>query len=244
VLRREFHPGRYFTVFHEDERERVEGANLRRSPYRMICSIEAQYGNGWRPHASGFLVGPRTVATAGHNLVRSGVRTGPVRLRFGRDRDSSIMDLVCPETSQMVHPAYVQGNSVLHDVALLRLEKRIGDELGCFTMTAFSDHELAALARLHVAGYPTALAPPLASEPRGRELWHHFSRAKAAGDRLLHTADSSRGQSGGPVFADGDGVYPAAGVHTSDEGSDHPGWNAAFRFTADSIRLLESWPMW
>lgn len=227
-----------------DGENRNRETHTRESPFRMICSIEIAFGA--EPPvaaATGWLVGQRTVVTAGHVLwwdrKVSLVRVIPGRNGFDAGREAF------ESTNFHFHPEWTgsAGQQPQHDIAAIRLPQPVGEQVGWFGVGVFAD---AALDRrmINIAGYPSVVTD--VAVDRCKELWFEVnSIAVVEPERLFYGLDTSAGQSGAPVMLwpsplVGGGPPMVVGVHA--RGFEGTGkLNSATRIDASKIDLLGGW---
>lgn len=237
-----------------DDRRRV--LETHEPPFRMICSIVTTRTNsgGAAMIGTGFLVGPRTVLTAAHVLFEPARSTDAAQVRVtpGRDDTGELPGVgheLVGESAFRFHPLWRQHRRPEHDLAAIRLSRRLGDTLSWFWLGGrpLADGEITGRL-VHVAGYPDTVSTSIigaAQQPRGRHLY--FDRnvfAAPQGDaQLAYLADTSVGQSGGPayIWPDPGGqahIVTVAGVHCY---SDEPSANLATRINAANHELIREW---
>ena len=115
-----------------DDDTRVRVANTRAAPYRWICNLEFQ-GRSW---ATGTLIGPRTVLTAGHNLVDPGgsgklLKITEMRVIPGRSGLVSEPFKGSIAKDFILFPGFQRGTRT--DLGIIHLDDAIGDTVGFWT---------------------------------------------------------------------------------------------------------------
>jgi glutamyl endopeptidase len=215
-------------VLGSDDRVRIQ--NTQNEPWRLICTLWITFKTGRRYRATGFLIGPGTVATAGHCVYLAN--------EGGWAREIEVI----PGANGTQRPYGSAKSSSFRSVAgWVRDEKRASDygciilptgsfpDLGHLVISALETDALKA-APVVVAGYP-------GDKPPG-QLWGMGRRLKAiTPTRLMYDIDTMGGQSGAPVYLKVGGNRRVCGIH------DHGGsrGNTAMRITEAVYKNLEAW---
>jgi V8-like Glu-specific endopeptidase len=198
---------------------RVHELHTRRFPYRTVCHLGRDFGDGkWRG-CSGVLIGPTKVLTAGHCLFSTRRRRPPLRVRVapGRfDRDTfpygTLISREYYVPYRFARPMTVQDRK-LFDYGLIILPEPFSDIRRFMRVRALPSSDLRPedrQRRVTIAGYP-------GDRPVGT-LWHHSENIhKVTPRRLLYSVDTCPGHSGSPVWLAGSqGRQPViVGIHTS-----------------------------
>ncbi|MEM1105157.1 MAG: trypsin-like peptidase domain-containing protein [Pseudomonadota bacterium] len=209
----------YETVIGDDNRTQVQHTGA--YPFRMICSLVIHYAGGARNFGTGFMVGRRTLVTAGHCLqpYPGAAPVEAIEVRPGRSgAHEPFLEALGPVPGRRisVHPRWSGDLDPLFDLGAVHLEQDIGDRLGWFELLA-ADRRSLERRWIHVTGYPgdklsvNGLRAPL----RAAEMWHHATPIAAATDQqIFYPADTYAGQSGAPVFMlSARGRAQVVGVH-------------------------------
>ena len=202
--------------------DRIQITNTTAYPWRTICSliITARDGSKWI--GTGWLVGLRTVITAGHVVYmhRHGGWARSIEVIPGRN--GSIRPYgSC--TSSRFHSVkgWTDKKKSSHDYGAIILPhncdqgKRIGD-FGYANLSFFSLLGL----KVNLSGYP-------GDKPRGTQWWHARKIRWVTSRRLVYNIDTAGGQSGSPVWRLRGGKRHAVGIHTNGSSSG----NSATRIT-------------
>ena len=158
---------------------------------------------GGRPFCSGTLVGPRTVFTAGHCVVESGLGAGQVEVFFGTRVGGPGVAL--PVAEWGAHPGYevLPDGVPLHDVAYVTLAAEAP-----VAPLAWQTAKLGSLVgrRVLMAGYGVTSARQQTGAGTRRALHQVVTDQDAMflyyGDGVSGTC---QGDSGGPTLVEGDG---------------------------------------
>ncbi|MEL6955186.1 MAG: trypsin-like peptidase domain-containing protein [Pseudomonadota bacterium] len=211
--------GGFETVIGDDNRTQVHHTEA--DPFRMICSLVIRQNGGFTNYGTGFLIGRRTLVTAGHVLYQSA--TAPavesIEIRPGRSGDlepfkAQFGDLKGERYS--VHPKWSELGDPMFDIGAIHLDANIGDMLGWFTLGAPPPAQLERR-WAHVTGYPgdkVSIGAGRAPQ-RAAEMWHHATPIAAVTPRqVFYPADTFAGQSGAPVYVlDQTGEARVVAVH-------------------------------
>ncbi|MEL6569437.1 MAG: trypsin-like serine protease, partial [Pseudomonadota bacterium] len=172
-------------------------------------------------YGTGFLIGRRTLVTAGHCLFQGS--TAPaiehIEIRPGRSGDLEPFKARFGELKGArfsVHPRWTDFNDPLFDIGAIHLDADIGDMLGWFTLGAPPKDQLERR-WAHVTGYPgdKVSNSPGRAPQRAAEMWHHATPIAAVTPRqVFYPADTFAGQSGAPVYVlDESGAARVVAVH-------------------------------
>lgn len=204
--------------------------------HRAVCQIEIlvnREGGGTDLYCgTGFLVAPRLVITAAHNLIS---RNACFDLFFGRTPSGYVARARSGDAEP--HPDY-NGHDALHDLAAIALPddsvwRIIGKSIACVSATKA---ELRT-APLMVAGYPIEGLPLEKAGPGTQWANAGYAEGAIAPRKIFYAIDTEDGMSGSPVLSL-DATAPAAvGVHIQ---GDCPN-NRGKLFEPDDIRWIKGW---
>jgi V8-like Glu-specific endopeptidase len=206
-------------IIGDDNRRQI--TDLTAAPHSGICLIQARYdhfpdviGRG-----TGFLVGPRRLATAGHvlwNDVESNATRNvlPDRLEiflgegFYAGHDNLVFTLEPAADVCVVHPDFVAGND---DMDLGRIDLPATSVAPLPVLGFPADLQIGE--SLTISGFPADLRPFRYYEGDGplRDI---------AGPVFRHQVDTTEGQSGSAVRVARAGAWRVVGVHLGDAGQD------------------------
>lgn len=193
------------TVIGDDNRTQIHDTDA--YPFRMICSLTMTHEGGLMSVGTGFLIGRRTLITAGHclqpnrhvpPLVKVEVRPGRAGLHepFAGEAGPAL------GTRFSLHREWSNRYDPNFDVGAIHLDTDIGEQLGWFGVRALSPSELE-LQWAHVTGYPgdKVIETGEGQALPAAEMWHHATPLTGAADgRVFYPADTFAGQSGAPVY--------------------------------------------
>ncbi len=215
--------------------ERVLVADTSRIPARSIGLLKIMPADGILRYGTAWLIGPRTLATAAHNLLHPQVGETR-RLDVGMAYDGKTarggwhrvvdcaFDLGWRRSPSVGSP---------YDYAVLKIENSaIGNRLGWFGFADYEDAKFGNLA-VNIFGYPMDRKRFHMYGVKGRVL-------DADGGRVFYDCDAGGGMSGGPVIARFDGQRIAVGVHVA--GGRHS--NVGTRINDAAYRLFDEHREW
>lgn len=217
-------------IIGRDDRQSVPSVRL--APWQMVCHLLLQDTGGQVHTGTGWLSGPSTVFTAGHNLLYRKIGHRAVRVWVVPGRDGAEGPHGQFEATGFdIHPQWRAGDVAEFDVGVIWLPQPVGQSLGWFGFSAQPDRVLQGLA-VRTSGYPDD------RQPFGSQ-WFADSRIHAARPQMLaYGLDTMPGQSGSPVFAlDADARAVAVGVHVYGAGRE----NLGVRITQPIFDTLSGW---
>ncbi|HEX2028461.1 MAG TPA: serine protease [Nitriliruptorales bacterium] len=217
-------------VIGTDDRVRISPATA--LPWRWICSLRITAADGSAWIGTGWLVGPRTLITAGH-VVYIHSRGGWVRsieVIPGRDGDSRPFG-ACTATSFRSVKGWTNKKKRSHDygAVILPSDCRLGSEVGFFGFANLSQFSLLGL-NVNLSGYP-------GDKPAGTQWWHARRVKWVTSRTLVYNIDTAGGQSGSPVWRLTDGKRHAVGIHTNGSSAG----NSATRIAAPVFDNIKKW---
>jgi glutamyl endopeptidase len=221
-----------------DDRVQVQHPATTRVPFNTICMIERDFGSGYVPffHGSGNLIAPQVVLTAEHVISES--RGGPlchrVRITPGADFSSTGANRTPATPGQQDVPKARLVKHASLDLGLAFLPAPFTSPNQFMMLQPRSDQNTATL--LTIAGYPDERPKTTPVQQIEGLMYRHSERVRVTGvtaTELQYTIDTSRGQSGSPLWLLGnDSIRLQLGVHVS-------GSNVGVRITCDVIRWIE-----
>lgn len=216
-------------VIGPDDRKRVTPTNV--LPWRRICHLSIRAANGSMFLGTGFFIGPRTVATAGHCvfLRDNGGWASEIRVSPARDGSATPYGTVTATSLRSVR-GWVVGRKRAYDYGAIILPRTFRQpSIGAFGFAAYPDAMLRQ-GKLNTAGYP-------GDKPSGT-MWYHGRVAKSVAARVItYDTDTAGGQSGSPVWQRRGNTRTVVGIHTN--GS--PSGNSATRITQPVFTNFMAW---
>lgn len=213
-----------------DDRIRIQ--NTADYPWRAICALKITAANGQRYIGTGWLVGPRTVITAGH-CVHMAAQGGWVRsievIPGQNDAQRPVGSAVATVFRSVTGWTQNQNRATDYGAIILPTNARLGDRVGTFGFSVRDDQFLKS-AVLNLSGYP--------GDKGGNQQWFMAQKAKSVAARVLtYDIDTMGGQSGAPVWVKLGNVRSAVGIHTNG----HASGNSATRIEQSVFTNIQNW---
>jgi V8-like Glu-specific endopeptidase len=191
---------------------------------------------------TGWLVGPRTVVTAGHCVHHQGFFGGwasVIEVSAGRNGPDFPFKTVKATRFSSVD-LWVESANPDFDIGCIHLEEPLGDQVGWFAIGSLTPAELENH-MVNISGYP-------GDRGAGTEQWFHVNRVLSVGDRrIFYDVDTMGGQSGSPVWIhEKEGAPPiAVGIHAYGTGGTPFDLgivaNSAPRIIPEVFEQIEAW---
>jgi glutamyl endopeptidase len=221
-----------------DDRVRVLDTEL--APWRMICALRMRGRTGAGAIGTGWLVGPRTLLTAGHCVYSTqffGGWASSIEVSPGRNGAEFPFRTVRSTRFSSVN-RWVEAQDPDFDVGCIHLDDPLGDEVGWFGVGALAPDELEGFL-VNVSGYP-------GDRGGGTEQYHHRNRIlRVTERRLFYDVDTFGGQSGAPVWIHETDTAPplAVGIHAYGVGGAVDGLeaNSAPRIIPEVLDQIRTW---
>ena len=204
-----------FEIVHgKDDRVRVFNTSV--YPWRTICHLDITAANGSKGGCSGALIGPRTIATAGHCVYMhdKGGWVKQVRVTPGKNGPGSTAATEpyggVAATQFLSVKGWTQSKSSNYDygVIILPPDKKLGNTTGWMGLASLSFFSLLGL-RVNNSGYPGDKAP------YPTQWWNANNILALTDRRLYYQIDTYGGQSGSPVWRFKDNKRHIVGVHNT-----------------------------
>lgn len=210
--------------------ERVRITKTTNVPWRRVCALRITMAKGTY-RGTGFFIGPRTIATAGHCV-------------FLKEQGWAKKIEVIPGANGTLRPfgsttatsfrstqGWVRDGKADSDYGCIVLPSGAfpGQKFGSFGFGVFPPNVLLAK-RAVLAGYP--------GDKSFAELWGMpFQIKSVEPQRLVYTADTAGGQSGSGVYIKVNGKRYVVGIHNYGATSG----NSATRVTEPVFKNLQAW---
>lgn len=215
------------SVIGPDSRKRVTGDTIRKFPWRAIAHLS----NG----CSGVMIGPRTVATAGHcvwDIITNEWKTinWVAPGQDGSDKPYG----QCGVVKRFVSRGYKRYAAVGADYAALKLDCTIGNRTGWMGIIKDLDGVVRGQTSI-ISGYP-------GDKPEGTQ-WRSIDEIRRVFKRRLwYKNDTAGGMSGSPVFRGKESGcrWCMMAVHTKTE-EPQAAFNSGTRITRHVLRNLNKW---
>lgn len=180
--------------------------NTQVGPYISTCYIEANWGNN-SYRGSGFIIGPNAVVTSGHVIYNSSLGGWPSSCKVWPARDG---DNKYYESYAIAYEAggnYVNNNDNQDDWGIITLADNLGDKTGWLGLR-WQSNDYSGTVTLQ--GYPKEIG----GNTNNRRMYKCVGSITGCSSRTIVTnADSSGGQSGGPMYKYyADTGYTAIGI--------------------------------
>jgi len=198
-------------VIGNDDRVRLADALTRTNPWRQICALRIRAATGTRYVGTGWFIGPRVLATAGHCVYLQKERgwAASIDVIPGKGGATEPYGRLTATRFASVD-GWVEDASRDFDYGVIFLDDpQLGASVGNWEVEAPLDGEVAAVTA-RISGYP-------ADRDRAEfQYYHERSLQSATASRLLYDIDTFGGQSGSPIWRQlGTGPPVAIGIHTT-----------------------------
>lgn len=238
--RPELYRSTHEVIIGKDDRVRV--GNTRAYPWRCICQLTIELKTGHMAVGTGWLVGPRTVITAGHCVYMHdyGGWAKQITVRPGRNGSNPSSDAPFGSAvSSRFHSVkgWTQNKKRSHDYGAIILPKdaAFGKSLGYFGYANYSLFSLLGR-KVNLSGYPAGSNNP-ENKPFGYQWWHARVIKFVTSRRLIYNIDTQGGQSGSPVWRLINGKRYAVGIHTNGSTAG----NSATRIVKPVFNNIKKW---
>lgn len=220
-----------------DERVRINPTTS--FPWRAICALKITAQNNTKWIGTGWLVGPRTVITAGHCVYMHDEGGWAKQIEVIPAQNGNTVKPYGTAVSSNLRSVtgWTQSKNRENDYGaiILPTNKRLGDQTGYFGY-AVRDNSYLANAVMNLSGYPGDKPNP--GSPKGTEQWFMSLKPKSISSRVItYNIDTMGGQSGAPVWIKvGDSRY-VVGIHTNG----HSSGNSATRIVTAVFNNIQAW---
>lgn len=226
----ELTPEAFEVIIGTDDRIRI--TNTQAYPWRAICALKITAANGRRFIGTGWLVGPRTVITAGH-CVHMAAQGGWVRsievIPGLNDVQRPYGSAVATAFRSVTGWTQSQNRDFDYGAIILPPNARPGTQTGVFGFSVRDDNFLKS-AVLNLSGYP--------GDKGGNQQWFMAQKTKSLAARVIkYDIDTMGGQSGAPVWTKIGNVRSCVGIHTNG----HSSGNSATRIVQAVFNNIQNW---
>lgn len=224
------------SVIGPDGRTRVTGTTT--FPWRAVAHLVVYWRNGTSGGCTGWFIGPRTVATAGHCVYNSsrGGWASSIRAYPGRNGSSTPYGYGVSHRLFSVSGWTVSGNHE-YDYGAIQLSSTLGNTVGWFGYRWQSSNTFSGAYR--VTGYP--------GDKAYGTMWTMQDNPGIRGvttRKLFHAIDTYGGQSGAPVYHYYSSTCSTCSVaiHAYGTGiNPYPQYNSGTRITQGVYNNLTNW---
>ncbi len=217
-------------IIGNDDRVRITATNNQH--WRRVCALRITFPNGAVFRGTGFLIGRRAVATAGHCVYLPG--------QGGWAKSVEVI----PGMNDSTRPFGSATSSNLRSVAGWTQQGKPECDYGCIVLPEGSFRG----ANLGAFGFGALPAPALVAQPAilggypgdkpFAQLWGMSRTIKTVNPAtLVYDIDTVGGQSGAPVYVIRNNQRIVVGIHNYGAGAG----NSATRITAPVYSVLNAW---
>ena len=221
-----------------DDRTRIR--NTTDIPWRRICHLTIRARNGSQYVGTGFMIGKRTVITAGHCVYIHSAGGWPSYIDVAPGRNGGLRPYgsVRAVTFRSV-TGWVSNSSRDYDYGAIILPANTPapiQALGGFGFGHWNDASL--LNRMvNLSGYPGDGGKLGPERETGSQWWMARAIKSVSARSFAYDIDTVGGQSGSPVWTVINGQRIALGIHTNG----YVGGNSATRITQPVFENLKAW---
>jgi V8-like Glu-specific endopeptidase len=198
-------------VIGNDDRVRLADSLTRTNPWRQICSLRIRAKTGKSYVGTGWFVGPRVLATAGHcvYLQKEGGWPDSIDVVPGRSGNAEPYGRLTSHRFASVDGWVADGSRDFDYGVVFLDDPAVGASVGNFEVEAALDNEVAR-ATARISGYPADL------DHAEYQYYHERVLQSTTPTRLLYDIDTFGGQSGSPIWLQAESRPPVAiGIHTT-----------------------------
>ena len=173
------------SVIGPDNRTRVKDTS--KYPYSAVVQIQSDLGN-----CTGWLIGPDTVATAGHCVFDPDEKKWASWAKVYPGRDGNRLPFGYAKASRFYSViGWTRQGNTNYDYGAVKLDQNVGNQTGWFGYRWQSGSLNGT--QVNISGYP-------GDKPQGTQ-WEHRDRIRETTPyKLLYDNDTYAGQSGSPVY--------------------------------------------
>jgi len=193
------------SVCGRDDRVRITGTT--RIPWRLVCQLIMTFKDGARSRCTGWLIGPRTVMSAGHCIYSHGHGGWAKKIEVIPGMNGSTKPFGSQVSTRFFSvKGWTQHKKATHDYGCIILPNdTLGRRLGWFGFAALSDSSLKNLL-VNNSGYA-------GDKPFGTQWFNAGRITKVEARRLHYMIDTYGGHSGSPTWRLKSGHRHGVGIH-------------------------------
>jgi glutamyl endopeptidase len=198
-------------VIGNDDRLRVDDGLTRSNPWRQICSLRILAASGTVYIGTGWFIGPKTLATAGHCVYirNEGGWAASIDVVPGRYGATEPYGRATGTRFSAVD-GWVKSGRRDFDYGVIHLpDATLGSMVGNFEVDVYPNAELVGVTS-RISGYPADL------DHGEYQYYHERPLLSVTATRLNYDIDTFGGQSGSPIWRQDAGSPPIGiGIHTT-----------------------------
>lgn len=214
-----------------DDRARVHATSA--WPFAVHGHMIMRFPNGKTYIGSGAMVNRHHVLTAGHCVYSRADGGWATSIRFNAGQNDGSLPFGSAMAARLLSVrGYTVELDTEWDMAMLILDRDLGQRTGWFGVVTFGDDSRLLRKRVNVTGYP--------GDKGGEQMWTHADAIKSVGaERFFYNIDTMGGQSGSGVWSTfaGHQGEKVAGIHTTGSSSG----NGATRISRAKFDRIVSW---
>jgi glutamyl endopeptidase len=219
-------------VIGTDDRVQVSNDLMNANPWRQICALRITSKTNQVYVGTGWFIGPRMLATAGHCVFLQDEGGWAKSIDVVPAKHGPVEPFKVRSTHYNAVDGWTHDRSRDFDYGVIRLDDAgPGTALGNFTVESLEDGQLVGV-EAKISGYP-------ADRLNAQFQFFHERPVKSVTDtRLNYDIDTFGGQSGSPIWQEGSDGFPVAvGIHTTGGVSS----NSGTRINNDVLDNLLRW---
>jgi glutamyl endopeptidase len=197
-------------IIGNDDRVRAPDPFMRTNPWRQICALRIKAGTGGLFVGTGWFIGPRLLATAGHCVFmrEEGGWAKSIEVIPGKFGSAEPFGKRTATIFATVDGWINEGSRDFDYGVILLGDGTLGGTVGNFEVQAASNAELIG-ATARISGYP-------ADRDRAEfQYYHERTLRDISSSRIMYDIDTFGGQSGSPIWRQENGTAVAVGIHTT-----------------------------
>ena len=218
----------------QNQDERVQITQTTEWPHRIHGQLKIRYGKIGEATATGILVGPHHVLTAGHNVYNNKFGdkeeekwANSISISLGLNEDFA------PFKERKVVKAYtfrkwVKDKEKGYDMALLLLDQSIGNDIGYAGLLCLDDKDILN-ETVTITGYPDTKMMTMSHKVKD-----------ITSEEIYYNIYTARGQSGSGIWINKCGSPYVLGVHTHGEIKGGEG-NSGTRLSSYKFKKIIGW---
>lgn len=201
------------------------------APWRHICALRITSNTGKHYVGTGWLIGPRTLVTAGHCVYLHDEGGWPTSIAVIPALNGNLQPYgAAVATRFRTTDGWKAHREAGFDYGAILLDDDAFATAGAFGFASLPDEALAST-DANIAGYPADL------DHATRQYFHSRRITSSSPTRLFYEIDTFGGQSGSPIWFNIDNRRIAVGIHTTGSSTS----NSGTRITDEVFQNLRAW---